>query len=95
MVAFTEQAGKAAPTNLFMLKVLLLPTDVLEAAAFPSSAVSLTARSQQKGRKIYSTSMPKQKARLLLCPKSNPAGAELLSNFPWLESFETATKKQS
>lgn len=72
-----------------MLKVLSLPTDVLETAAFPSSAVSLTAHSQQKGWKIYSTTMPKWKERLLLCPKFNPAGAELVSDFPWLKGSET------
>lgn len=74
-----------------MLKASLLPTDVLETAAFPPSAVSFTALSQQKGRKIYSVPMPKWKARPLPCPKFNPAGAELVANFPWLRSFETTT----
>lgn len=77
-----------------MLKVRSLPSDVLKTAAFPSSAVSLTAHSQQKGQNIHSAIMPKWEARLLLGPKFNPADAELVSNFLRLKSFETTTKKR-
>lgn len=48
----------------------------------------LTPHSQQKGQKIPSTTMPKWEARLLLGPKFNPAGEELVSDFFWLKRFE-------
>lgn len=36
--------------------------------------------------------MPKWEARVLLGPKFDPAGAELVSNFFWLKRFETRKK---